>query len=172
MKTVLNSEQMEALSDPLRSQLVLALRAYGSGSVSDLATRLSKDPKTLYYPLKCLQSAGLVREVGKQRGKRRPESVYALTADQFEISRDTSLEARAKLIKTSIRIAEREFLAAQARESASDALNIIRSQLWLEADAKSAFLARLAELSQEFSERSVVGRGELIHWTSLVSPAS
>lgn len=99
------------------------------------------------------------------------ETVYALTAEQFEISKDASLELRSKLVRATIRAAERDFLAAQASSSAGPALQIIRSQLWLVPEERDAFLKRLQRFAEEFGARSEVGQGELLHWTSLVSPA-
>ncbi|MCB8932911.1 MAG: helix-turn-helix domain-containing protein [Fimbriimonadaceae bacterium] len=169
-RIVLTEPQMEALADPLRSELVLALRAFGPGSVAELARRVAADPKSLYYPLRKLVATGLVRMVGKQRGKRRAETVYAVTADRFEIARGADLELRARLVKATLRAAEREFLAAQASVPSPKSLRIARAQLWLQPDDRDAFLARLTELEHEFGDRSEVGRGELIHWTSLVVP--
>lgn len=167
---VLSTSQMLALADPLRSDLVLALRAHGKGSVADLARRLEIDANTLYYPLKKLVAAGLVRAVGTQKGRRRTETVYALTAERFEISRHASLESRARLVRATIRAAERDFLAAQATCAGEDDLQIIRSQLWLSPGDRRAFLSRIDALAEEFGARSVVGEGELLQWTSLVSP--
>lgn len=170
-KIVLSPRQMEALADPLRSDMVLALRAYGKASVAELSQRLAVDAKSLYYPLKKLIAAGLARRVGSQKGRRRTEAVYSLTAEHLEISRDAPLELRAKLVKTTIRSAEREFLAAQAANSCAG-LQILRSQLWLVPEDRDAFLERVDQLVQEFAARSEVGRGELLHWTSLVAPST
>lgn len=171
---VLSERQMAALADPLRSEIVLSLRAYGRGSAADLANRLAVDVKTLYYPLKLLMAANLVKRAGVQKGKRRRESVFALAADRFAISRDASLDLRAKLIKTTLKTAEREFLAVQALGDQVGAtppgLMISRSQLWLEPNDREKLLERLQQLAEEFSARSKVGQGELLSWTSLVSP--
>jgi len=168
-RVVLSDDQMEALADPLRSDLFLTLRAYGSGSATDLSTRLAVDAKSLYYPLKKLLAAGLISILRYQKGKRKAEAVYGLTADRFELNPAAPPEVRAKLVRTTIRSAERGFLAAQAANARG--LSIQRSQLWLTPADRAEFDLELAKLTDRFEARSKVGEGELLYWTSLVSPA-
>lgn len=170
----LSAEQMEALSNPLRSRIVLALRTGGAGSVRDLSLRLLVDPKILYYPLKRLLKSGLVVQTGSHKTSNRTEAEYDLVAHRMELPEAADLGLRQRLMRTTLRCAEQEALKAQAASvtdpALNDAINIMRVPLWLSPDDRTELFRRFKELVSDFAGRSKIGENELLLWTSLIVP--
>lgn len=111
---VRRSDQVRALSSPLRQSIVDALRRMGKGSIREIAQELGRVPATLYYHLRQLEDAKLVNEVEKRETARRPEAVYALVADQLRLDRQRSGPAWNRevdrLVRTHLRSIERALL--------------------------------------------------------------
>lgn len=165
---------MNALSNPLRSRMVLALRTGGPSSVRELGLRLVVDPKILYYPLKKLVDCGLVRATGSTKSRRRTETVYGLTANRMDLPQSADLSTRQRLMRTTLRCAEEEAMNAQAASvhdsSPMEAMEIMRVPLWLSPDDRLDLFQRLKEVVAEFTARSSQGENELLMWTSLIVP--
>lgn len=168
-KIVLNEAQVAALANPLRSNLILALRTGGPSSVSKLALSLSLDPKILYYPLRKLIEVGLVVQTGSDRSAKRIEAVYALASNRMELSKSTSLESRQKLMRTTLRCVEQEIFAAQKSEGIQE-LSIIRVPIWLTKEDQKELIQDIDELANKYQARSQQGETDLVMWTSLVVP--
>ncbi|NIM48343.1 MAG: helix-turn-helix domain-containing protein, partial [Gemmatimonadales bacterium] len=55
----------------------------GRCSVGEVADRLERKPESLYYHVKALREAGLVRRVGNRPGERRSETLYQAVAPEI-----------------------------------------------------------------------------------------
>ena len=77
----------DAMASPVRSEMVTHLEALGEVTMAELAEAMDRAPDGLYHHMHVMESAGLVIEIGKRAGKRRPESVYALAGRRLTLSR-------------------------------------------------------------------------------------
>jgi len=78
-----SSRRLRAITSPLRRMFVDALSALGPASVREVAEKVGKPASTLYYHLRQLEDAGIVREVAERPTGKRPEKVYELVSDYF-----------------------------------------------------------------------------------------
>ncbi len=171
---LLSSLQMEALANPLRSRVVLAIRSGGQCSVSELGQRLLVDPKILYYPLKKLIMVGLIHQTGTSKSSQRTEAVYDLVAKRLELPKTANIEVRQKLMRTTLKCAEQEAMAAQLASDADptlfDAIQILRMPLWINELDKDELFQDLNNLVKKFSDRSLPTEQNAFMWTSLIVP--
>ena len=86
-------EQLRALGSSIRHRMVAAFEALGACTVPELADSMGVQAETLFYDLKLLVSAGLVRRVGSRETGRRKAAVYELVARDFEVRVDEEGEA-------------------------------------------------------------------------------
>jgi len=90
-----------------------ALAAYGSQSVSGLATITGRRPKGLYFHLKALEAVELIHVVDVRRTQRRPEAVYSVRQPRMRVdieNQDPDYRLTAdKTIETSLRQTLRQF---------------------------------------------------------------
>src|SRR5262249_12440895 len=84
-------EQLRALGDDLRAEIVVRLREYAR-STTELAEALGLPKGTVGYHLKVLEKAGLIRVVRTRRVRALTERYYGRTARLFIFkSADTDL---------------------------------------------------------------------------------
>jgi hypothetical protein len=142
--------------------------------MSELGQLLAIDPKTLYYPLKKLINVGLVVKEGLGRSAKRVEATYKLAAKRLEISPTASWTARLKSLRSTLKCAEQEALAAAAATKdcpeVSDSISIMRSPFWLSLEDRRELDKRLNAVVSEFREKSLPGTGSPFIWTSLIAP--
>lgn len=72
--------QFRALTSTVRQELIDALQALGEASVPELAAQLGRPADALYYHLRALLQAGLLRQVGSRQQGRHVEAVYSTVA--------------------------------------------------------------------------------------------
>ena len=77
---VLTPAQARALASPSRLEIVEAFGALGRASARELAAHLGRSPGAVYHHVRALEHAGVVREVARRPGPRRPEA--AVRADR------------------------------------------------------------------------------------------
>ena len=80
-------EQLRALGDDLRAQLVVLLREHAR-STSDLAAELGLPKGTVGHHLKVLESAGLIRVVRTRKVRALTEKFYGRVARLFILKDD------------------------------------------------------------------------------------
>ena len=115
---VLKSRQLDAVSSPLRLELLEHLRQAGSASVADLARLTGRPATALHYHVNLLHAAGLLRVARRRATGKRGEALYALTAESFALRpRDAaSRRAAAQTVAATLRMAQREATRAMAAE--------------------------------------------------------
>jgi len=113
---VRRAEQREALTSPLRLEILEHLGAVGPAAVRALAARMSRTPHALHYHVRLMEGAGLLRRTGIVKSGPRDEALYDVVADRYEIDRPSAvregLAPEAKTIRAVLRRAEREFTEA------------------------------------------------------------
>jgi DNA-binding transcriptional ArsR family regulator len=82
--TIEDSEQIGALSHPIRARILDSLRA--PGTAAGLARQLGRSRQVVGYHLKELERVGLVRPAGERRKGSFIEQLYQATARRFLVS--------------------------------------------------------------------------------------
>lgn len=116
-------DQIEALTSPVRLELVEAFRPNEACTVAELAERLGRAPESLYYHVKTLAKVGILVDGGKRLRGRRYETLYRTVAARIGFQPDpdstVSVEGTLKSVAAILRLVDREF-AASLRASVAD----------------------------------------------------
>lgn len=112
--TIRRPEQAEALVSPVRQEIVNALSAAGPSTVAQIARLLGRRPDTLYYHVAALERVGLLVRSGRVRAGKRFGVVYDVPARPIRIERGGAVsdEAIARVVRASLRLADRDFRRA------------------------------------------------------------
>lgn len=168
MRTVLSSDQLACLSSPASNAVFTALRGLQRASAAEVARKVNRTPATVLYHLHRLEECDLAREVEKRPGKRKPEAVFAPSADRYELPRDDdSRELRVRAVQAGLRQAIRGW--EKASESQAGPMHIIRAHLRMKPEDYRRFEEMLNEAARFAVEHEDPG-GELLHWSSVVYP--
>ena len=97
---VLNRRQTGMLISPARLEIVEAFAALGRASARELAAHLRRPPGAIYHHVRMLEQAGLIAEVARRRGPRRPEAVYAPAAERLAVPAGASPDADRQALQT------------------------------------------------------------------------
>lgn len=113
--------QMKALASPVRHQIHLAMEMLGACSIRELASRMGREPATLYYHVNMLERAGIVIRSGVRGVGRQEEAIYELAEKQVRVDmtqRSPQFKnAMARGCGALLRYAERTFIAALKNEA-------------------------------------------------------
>src|SRR5689334_18235710 len=80
-----SDQQLSALASAARQEIVDVLAQMGTVSVGEIAAALGRPADALYYHLRALKRAGLVLQVGVQRGGGRPEALFRTVAPELRL---------------------------------------------------------------------------------------
>jgi len=154
--------QLDALASTARLDLIDTLQALGEASAPELAVQLGRPPDSLYYHLRALAEAGLVKTVGEQRKGRAVEAVYAVQDPDRRLAIShrpksrRSRDAVRKIVHLMLLAAEREY-----RDSSEDPDCVVagperelwpsRTVGWLSRDELVRVNTLLAELNSLIS---------------------
>jgi DNA-binding transcriptional ArsR family regulator len=113
---LLTEGQLRSLGSPVRNEIFATLLRFGPASVGEIAAAMGQPASGLYYHLRHLLRAGLVRDEGKRPAATRSESVYAVAAGSVRVDPETRapgyLEALAKLFDSVLRRLSRRLRSA------------------------------------------------------------
>jgi hypothetical protein len=107
-------EQREALTSPLRVEILGQFTGPTPLSVRDLAERMGRTPHSIYYHVHLLARVGLLREVGRREGGGRSEALYQPVRDRVGLDAadpGAGLAIR-RTMGAAFRMAERDLEAA------------------------------------------------------------
>jgi DNA-binding transcriptional ArsR family regulator len=144
---VRESEQLRALGDDLRSEIVVLLRE-NAHSTTELAEKLGLPKGTVGHHVKVLEKAGLIRVVRTRQVRALTEKLYGRTARLFlfKSSDDADGEDVRNVAAASVRTAVEEMLPLDADDRTTFA--VLRVRL-TDADARR-FVRRLEKLNEDF----------------------
>jgi DNA-binding transcriptional ArsR family regulator len=154
-------ERLRALSSPMRRAFVDTLSTMGPASVREIAARMGKSAATLYYHLRQLEDAGVVREIAERPTGKRPEKVYELVSDHFRVEAPPTDDAwrgeARRHIRDSLRTLERSLGAYLddprfGQDRSSPRFQFRAARIRLDADALRELSARFEELSRFLDE--------------------
>lgn len=174
---VLTQEQLEALAQPIRSEIYRRVRALGRATARELAGELGRSPEGLHYHLKLLERADLIREAERRPAPRKPESVYEAVHESVSLPGPTSAEGdrrlAVKMVVNGLRDDVRGFEAAaeagQSDEAMRRQMHVLRTQVRLTPKDLSTFLDIL-ESAGRFAAEHRSEDGLRCSWSSVVYP--
>ncbi len=142
-----------------------------------MAAHLGRSPGAVYHHVRALEHAGIIREVARRPGPRRPEAVYAPTAGRLAVAagqRVGDQQAAVRALKAVLRQAARDVdgVFVQGVETLKGRFHGLQLSAALgPADVKRV-LALLGELEAVFREanRARSRAGDIFRWTSLFMP--
>ncbi len=112
---------IEALASPHRLEIVSAIGEAKQASIAALARQLGRTPHSLYYHVKLLERAGVVRLADTRRRGRRDERIWTLAGERILL--DSATRSPASMVKASkavdamLRLTSRELSAALRRRA-------------------------------------------------------
>lgn len=173
---------MRALVSPVRQELIDTLHALGRASIADLAERLGRPADGLYYHIRAMVAAGLVREEGQRTAGRREERVYASVAPSRRIQlryrpkQRASAAALRRLVSSMLRTADRDFVAGLGRagvvvDGPRRHLWAARTKGWLSPADLERVNELLVELNDLLQNGPAEDRQQLFTLTFVLAPA-
>ena len=90
---VLNRRQTRMLVSPARLEIMQAIDGLGRASAREVAAQLGRPPGAIYHHVRMLEQGGLIVEVERRAGTRRPEAVYATAAERLAVAAGASPSA-------------------------------------------------------------------------------
>jgi DNA-binding transcriptional ArsR family regulator len=175
--TVLTPAQARALASPSRLEIVEAFGAIGRASARELAAHLGRSPGAVYHHVRALEHAGIVREVARRPGPRRPEAVYAPAAGRLAVAAGQRLgdqQTAVRALKAVLRQAARDAdgLFAGGAEPLKGRFHGLQLSAALRPADVTRVLALLGEIEGVFREanRARSRAGDIFRWTSLFMP--
>jgi len=144
---VRESEQLRALGDDLRAEIVVILREHAH-SITELAEKLGLPKGTVGHHVKVLEKAGLIRVVRTRQVRALTEKLYGRTARLFlfKSSDDADGEDVRNVAAASLRTAVEEMLPLDDDDRTTFA--VLRVRL-TDTDARR-FVRRLEKLHEDF----------------------
>ena len=85
-EVVVSGNRWEAVSSPVRAELVGLLEALGPSTAAELAEAMGRRQDGLYHHLRKLESEGVAEIAGHRHAIRRDEAVYRLTGQHLRLS--------------------------------------------------------------------------------------
>jgi AcrR family transcriptional regulator len=109
-------EQRQALSSPIRLELLGHFMTPGGMSIGEIAERMGRPASTLYYHFRRLEHVGLIKRAGTRPRGKRLEALFEPVAQRIAMSTECgsepALRAALKTVAAAFRMAERDLEAA------------------------------------------------------------
>jgi len=170
-------EVVDALTSPLRMEILQSFGPKESLTVQDLARRLGKPQESLYYHVRKLVAVGALVESEKRLKGKRYETLYRAAGERIVVAHDTETQAgrdaTRRLLASILRTASREASGAIDRTDAGrrDRVPLVRRErCWLTAADRRRVARLLDEVEEICSRRGGEGRGDLYAVTLLMVP--
>jgi DNA-binding transcriptional ArsR family regulator len=166
---LLTEAQLRSLASPVRNEIFSTLLRIGPASVGEIAGAMGQPASGLYYHLRHLLRAGLVRDKGKRPAATRSESVYAVVAGRVRPDPTTRapgyLEALAKLFDAGLRQLSRRLRfalhePAVSRSGSERQLTLRTYLVRLEATELSELNRRLDDVGEFLASRAETESGQ------------
>lgn len=171
-------EALEALTSPLRLEIVDWFQAEEELSIRDLADRLERKASSITYHVRRLEDAGVLVQVGQRQSGKRSEVVYALAGSDVRIGGKGEgalvRKHRIQVLKTLLRQAEREYERAALREIEPrlrrESLYASRQRARLTAAERRAVWRHVEAVRTIFQEARAKRRGTSYAWSVVMTP--
>ncbi|MEQ8768644.1 MAG: helix-turn-helix domain-containing protein [Planctomycetota bacterium] len=104
-------DQIEALSSPVRQEIVDLVQASGTCSIAEMATWLGRPADSLYYHVRLLEKVGLLVPKGTRPAGPRQEALYDVPGRPLAL-RPTEPEQIDRALSAALRVTQRDVRAA------------------------------------------------------------
>ena len=169
---VRDAAQLRALGTVVRQEIIDVVRHLDRFSVSDVAREMGRPADSLYFHMRILEKAGLIRPQGERVTDRRPETVYRSAAPgasirlAYDSGDPRADQAVLKAVRTLLKAAVQDFDAGRASERAvmegpERNLWAGRNVAWLNPADLREVNRMLARLSEIFGQPRRAGADEL-----------
>ena len=107
--------QLQAISSPIKQEIIDVIQARGQCSISDIAEELGRPADGLYYHIKALVKEQLVVETGTAKKAGQVEKIYntlqsgSLMEAGYDQSDPEKIEAMNKIVSSMMKIAVKDF---------------------------------------------------------------
>ncbi len=178
---VRDAAQLRALGTVVRQEIIDAVRHLDTFSVRDVAREMGRPADSLYFHMRILERAGLIRAQGERVTDRRPETVYTSCAPgaSIRLSYDSgdprADKAALKAVRTLLKAAVQDFDAGRASQRAvmegpERNLWAGRNVAWLGREELREVNRMLARLSELFGQPRRAGADQLCVLTYSLAP--
>lgn len=170
-------EQLAALKSARRQEIVDVLAEMGQVSIAEIAAALGRRPDALYFHVRALQKAGLVRQAGYRYRAARKEALFETVATELRIRYDLALassrRALAGIVQSMLRLGARDYRRALSLPRV--AVSGTRRELWAVRKTGRLLPHQLPAANRALEQfvRAVSGprgRGRLYAVTILLTP--
>jgi len=150
----LTLDQLRALNNPLRLQVLTALRTFGPATVGELAERLALKEHLLFYHVKVMVKQGLVLPESTRPSSTKPVTVFRAvkpgSATGFDYTDPAVREQVKRNLASVLRACRREFETAMSERAASVDMEatLMRVTARLSPDRHELVRAKLREISE------------------------
>jgi predicted transcriptional regulator len=174
---IVSKKQLTALTSASRQEILDVLTQMGTVSVAELAATLGRPPDALYYHLRILLRAGLVKNSGHRKAGRRKEALFRAVAHDlridYDLARRRNENALAAVAASMLRLGIRDFRHAVRNQSVIVSgkyreLWAARKTGWLKKSDLPGILASIERLGQSVARP--LGSGQLYGITILLTP--
>lgn len=111
-----NARQRQALSSPMRLEILGQFTSPGGMSIREVAQRMGRSPGSLYYHFRIMEEIGLLKRVGKRSTAKKAEALFRPAAPRFEFGTedrsDSAIRDALKAMESAFRMALRDLDAA------------------------------------------------------------
>ncbi|MBS1718605.1 MAG: helix-turn-helix transcriptional regulator [Armatimonadetes bacterium] len=165
-------EQLRALGSEVRQGVFQAFQE-GPRSVAEVAERINRPEKSLYYHVAALERVGLIEKFERRHTAKKPQWVYALRYKRIKVEPDLEdpemADAAEKHVLALMRAAGSEYKRAVARYgNKSKGLGFFQRQtLLLDEEGAQLLREKLRELIRELPQST---SGHRMGYTVMLSP--
>lgn len=172
-----SEKQLAALAAASRQEIVDVLEQMGTVSVAELAATLGRPADALYFHLRVLTRAGLVRNAGYRARRSGKEALYRTVAPELQLKYEPHNSGNRKgvsaIVASMLRLANRDF--GRSFQSGNVVVSGAQRELWSLRKVGRLSLAQLAKLNQRIKGlvedvRAPRGRGRLYAVTLVLTP--
>lgn len=171
--------RLRVLAAPLALQLLNALQGQREATAAELAEQVGRQREVVYYHLRRMVAAGIVRVTGQRATERRPVAVYRVSATDVRIDASDETadwrEALERLYRSAIRALERDVSASVAAGhrpggGARAEFQLMARRLRLDEEGLREMNALFATVSQAALRRATARKGPVYSFAFALVP--
>lgn len=172
-----SDKQLRVLVSAARQEIVDVMADLGTVSVAEIAAALRRPADALYFHLRTLQRAGLVKKAGSRRRGGRLEALYRTISPElflhYEPASAMNRRAVTAIVSSMLRLGVRDFRRAFGRSEV--VVSGPQRELWAWRKAARLTLPQVAALNRQIQDLAhsmsqPQGKGRLFGVTVLLVP--
>lgn len=171
--------ELKLLAKPAIIEIIECIQVDGPATVKSIGRRIGRPPKSIYYHLRKLVQAGLLKPVALQLSGRRSEKIYDVSADRYSTN-DASMSPQMrvdiqKALASVLRITHRDYSRSLGQSVAvtkgkGRTLMGIRRKVWLDQKSLAEVNGLINQIDDLLRKNSTMGKGKRIALTMVMTP--